>query len=96
MESDNELAEYLADNYGVCRRGSDCYHGTDERGQPNGCLKTGWLGRKCLYWEPLEAVDWIDLSTLATQDAGAKVTASPLVIFAAPTMPSPFLTMKKE
>ena len=49
------IADYIADNYGECDRGADCYHGKDSRGRPNGCLRLGWLGRKCPHWHPVKA-----------------------------------------
>ena len=49
------LADYIADNYGACARGSDCYWGRDEGGRFNGCLKIGWRGRACVHWEPTTA-----------------------------------------
>lgn len=49
MLARNDLAAYIADNYGECDRGSaDCYHG-------NGCLKTGWRGVACPHWHPTPA-----------------------------------------
>jgi hypothetical protein len=62
MLARNELAAYIADNYGACDRGSDCYHGTDARGQPNGCLKTGWRGVACKHWHPVAACSWEELA----------------------------------
>jgi hypothetical protein len=47
-----ELEEYLADLYGTCSRGDDCYHGKNSNGKDNGCLKQGWRGRACPYWQP--------------------------------------------
>jgi hypothetical protein len=55
------MADYLLDNYGECTRGADCYWGKDTRGKRNGCLLTGWLGRKCPHWRPLGATTWDEL-----------------------------------
>jgi len=53
--------ERLADLYGHCLRDmphrNDCYWGTDNRGNYNGCLKTGWVGRSCPHWLPMSADD---------------------------------------
>lgn len=57
----NSYADYIADHYGNCDRGSDCYHGTDERGCFNGCLKVGWLGRGCKHWHPVNARNYDEL-----------------------------------
>lgn len=61
MLARNDLAEYLADNYGTCDRGSDCYHGKDARGEFNGCLRTGWRGQACSHWHPLGVSNWDEL-----------------------------------
>jgi len=61
MLARNDLAEYLADNYGTCDRGSDCYHGRDARGRFNGCLRVGWRGRACPHWHPTTATNWDEL-----------------------------------
>lgn len=46
--------DYYLDNYGECDRGPDCYWGKDARGEWNGCLQTGWRGRRCRHWHPDE------------------------------------------
>ena len=51
-----DAIEYLRDNFGTCDRDAACYWGKDERGEFNGCLKTGWLGRGCQHWHPLHEV----------------------------------------
>lgn len=61
MLARNDLALSLADNYGRCKRGTDCYHGKDERGNFNGCLRTGWRGTLCPHWVPTEARDLDEL-----------------------------------
>lgn len=59
LARNTELADYIADNYGECARGSsDCYHG-------GGCLKTGWLGRACPHWRPVTDRDFIARVTAA-------------------------------
>ena len=62
----SDLADYLLDNYGVCSRGADCYHGKDARGKFNGCLRVGWRGRSCLHWIPVDAISYEDLAALNT------------------------------
>lgn len=62
MLARNDLAEYLLDNYGVCDREADCYHGKDKSGRFNGCLRTGWRGRECKHWHPLGATSLEELS----------------------------------
>lgn len=47
-----ELAEYIADNYGVCRV------------EPCDCLRYGWKGRMCRNWKPVEARNWEELRDL--------------------------------
>lgn len=59
--------EYVADNYGTCDRGTDCYHGKDSRGQPDGCHRTGWKGRACPHWHP---VTWEELQERARDARG--------------------------
>jgi hypothetical protein len=61
MLARNELADYIADNYGACDRGTDCYWGKDTRGGRNGCLYTGWKGRECRHWHPVAAQTWDEL-----------------------------------
>lgn len=61
MLARNDLAQYLADNYGTCKRGPDCYWGKDARGEFNGCLKVGWRGCGCPHWVPTTATDWNEL-----------------------------------
>lgn len=65
MLARNDLADYIADNYGTCDRGADCYWGKDARGNFNGCLRTGWRGRECLHWHPISARTWEELRMLA-------------------------------
>jgi hypothetical protein len=59
-----ETADYMLDNYGTCDRGADCYWGKDERGNRNGCLFAGWLGRKCAHWQP---AGWLTPEQIAPQ-----------------------------
>ena len=61
MLARDELADYIADNYGTCARGSDCYWGTNVAGKLNGCLRVGWRGRDCAHWRPVEARNWDEL-----------------------------------
>jgi hypothetical protein len=44
----DELADYIADNYGTCDLGASCV-----------CLKSSqpWLGRACRHWHPADARD---------------------------------------
>lgn len=60
----DDLAEYIANNYGVCDRGDDCFHGKDEKGHHNGCLyfTNPWLGRGCPHWKPVKAKNWEELA----------------------------------
>jgi hypothetical protein len=59
MLARNSLYEHLLDTYGTCDRDNgrqnDCYWGKDARGNDNGCLKVGWLGRACKHWRPVDA-----------------------------------------
>lgn len=55
---DDDLASYIQDNYGICSRGSDCYLGKSSVGYFNGCLKVGWRGKACPYWQPVSARTW--------------------------------------
>lgn len=52
MLARNDLLEMLLDTYGHCDRDqgkrNDCYWGKD------GCLRNGWLGRRCKHWHPIE------------------------------------------
>lgn len=48
-------SDYIADNYGTCRRGADCYWAP-------GCLRTGWIGRGCPHWQPVKAKTWEELA----------------------------------
>ena len=54
MLARNELLDYLLDHHGHCDRDrpkrNDCYWGP-------GCLKTGWMGRLCPHWHPVEGDD---------------------------------------
>lgn len=63
MLARNELADYIADNYGSCERGADCYWGRDGAGRFNGCLRVGWRGRDCENWRPVEARTWDELKS---------------------------------
>lgn len=63
MLARNDLADYLLDNYGTCARETDCYWGKDERGEWNGCHRTGWRGRQCKHWKPLGATSLEELAT---------------------------------
>lgn len=56
-------ADYIADNYGTCDRGSDCYWGTDAHGRSDGCLRIGWRGRDCRHWQPVKARNVEELKT---------------------------------
>ena len=33
--------DYFLDNYGKCQRGAGC-----------NCIRTGSVGRNCMYWQP--------------------------------------------
>lgn len=68
MLARNELAAYIADNYGSCARGSDCYWGKDHHGHFDGCLKTGWRGTACKHWRPVEASSWDELAAVMRRD----------------------------
>lgn len=48
----DDLADYIADNYGACDRGPSCR-----------CLKPSspWLGRACAHWQPVQAKTWDEL-----------------------------------
>lgn len=52
MLARNDILEHLLDTYGTCDRDqgkrNDCYWGQE------GCLRTGWLGRRCKHWHPIE------------------------------------------
>lgn len=52
VDSDLDLRQYLADNYGHCALGTNCE-----------CLKSRreWLGTLCPHWQPLGAMNWEDL-----------------------------------
>lgn len=49
MLARNDLAQYIADNYGRC---------TQTRCK---CLKDGWLGCACPNWQPVKAATWEEL-----------------------------------
>lgn len=49
MLARDDLAEYIADNYGTCRA-VKCR-----------CLKHGWRGRDCPQWDPVAARNWDEL-----------------------------------
>lgn len=66
MLARDDLATYIADNYGTCNRGSDCYHGTDSRGRFNGCLRIGWRDVECPHWHPIEASNWDELKRVTS------------------------------
>ncbi len=50
----DDLASYIADNYGECA--------AVRAGMPCACLKNGWRGRFCVYWEPTSARTWDELN----------------------------------
>lgn len=54
MLARNELLDHILDTFGRCDRDqpkrNDCYWGP-------GCLKTGWRGRACPHWHPVEGDD---------------------------------------
>lgn len=52
MRERDDLAQYLADNYGRCRLAAGCR-----------CLRTGWIGRACPHWMPTTARDLDELRT---------------------------------
>ena len=42
-EKTNDVANYILDNYGTCKRGANlCF-----------CMKHGWKGQACESWIPL-------------------------------------------
>jgi len=45
----SELADYIADHYGMCTL------------NPCACLKEGWRGRRCPFWVPVNARTWEEL-----------------------------------
>lgn len=49
----SELEYYIKNNYGICDREENCYHGKDANGHLNGCLATGWMGMQCPHWHPV-------------------------------------------
>lgn len=59
-----DALDYVLEHYGTCDRDAgkqnNCYWGKDGAGRENGCLKTGWRGRDCPHWHPVEG------ETLAT------------------------------
>lgn len=57
----DDLAQYIADHYGSCRLGTDCYWGKDAAGNWNGCSRIGWKGTACQYWIPTTATNWDEL-----------------------------------
>lgn len=65
MLARSDLLEHLLDTYGTCDRDvparNDCYWGHDAAGRENGCLKTGWRGRACRHWHPIEGNDLVTL-----------------------------------
>jgi hypothetical protein len=52
----DDLADYIADNYGTCDLGALYV-----------CLKSGnpWVGRGCRHWNPADARDWDEMRALA-------------------------------
>jgi hypothetical protein len=60
-----ELLEYLRNEYGSCTRPlgpndrNDCFWGKNAQGYDDGCLKTGWKGAACPYWQPADE-DFLD------------------------------------
>lgn len=60
-----KATDYVLDNYGTCDRltekRNNCYWGTDNRGNENGCLKVGWKGRGCPHWHPVAGAELQDL-----------------------------------
>lgn len=63
-----DVLAYVQENYGTCDRDNgkrnDCYWGTDATGQENGCLKSGWRGRNCNHWHPVEGQELVSLIAL--------------------------------
>jgi hypothetical protein len=55
---DNDLADYLLDNYGICAL------------TPCACLRSGWIGRQCQNWLPNGARTWEDLRQVQRKVAG--------------------------
>ena len=49
MLARNDLPDYVADNYGECSL------------ERCACLRTGWTGRGCQNWKPVQARDWDEL-----------------------------------
>lgn len=53
-----DALDYILEHYGTCDRDhgkqNDCYWGKDVAERENGCLKTGWRGRNCPHWHPVE------------------------------------------
>lgn len=51
MLARNNVLDYVLDTYGTCDLDkpprNNCYWGP-------GCLKTGWRGRGCPHWHPVE------------------------------------------
>jgi hypothetical protein len=50
LPPDQGLSEYLLDNYGHCVQEENCF-----------CIKTIWLGRKCIHWRPSGATNFVEL-----------------------------------
>lgn len=68
MLARNDVLEYVLENYGHCDRDNgkqnDCYWGKDALGRENGCLKTGWRGRNCKHWHPVDGQELMSLIAL--------------------------------
>jgi hypothetical protein len=60
----DDISSYLLDHYGFCDRGSDCHWGKDALGRYDGCLKTGWHGRRCKHWHPAGATTLKELMNI--------------------------------
>lgn len=61
LAPNDDLAEYLLDNYGSCRRGPLCQ-----------CLRGGWLGRGCSCWKPAGVRNWEELDALMRSRYGIR------------------------
>lgn len=80
MLARNDLEVYVTDNYGTCTRPptsageNACYWGRDRHGNWNGCLRAGWRGIACPYWQPAEGqaradiLSALSLKSLAERD----------------------------
>ena len=72
---DNDLADYILDNFGACARGSDCSKGVDSQGHPNGCRGAGWRGRNCPHWRPIDEASWRELKSIYVRATSSSVAA---------------------